>query len=65
MTVQGLHWPGSVEIQLVCHLTWARPHGCRLEANATKDLVDALTCVSYLVLRERKTDLVRIATWVV
>ena len=28
--------------------------GCRSEASATKDSVDALTCVSYLELRERK-----------
>ena len=26
-------------------VTWHRPSGCHSEANATKDLVDALTCV--------------------
>ena len=43
-------------------VTSVRPSGCGSEANATKDSVDALTCVSYLELRERRSDRVVIAS---
>ena len=52
VTVRGLM--GRALLKLASLLSCLGSLGCGSEANATEDLVDALTCVSCLVLRERK-----------
>ena len=45
---------GRALLKFISLLPCLRGLGRGSEANATKDLVDALTCVSHLALRERK-----------
>ena len=52
--VRGL--PGRALLKFISLLPYLSGLGRGSEANATKDLVDALTCVSHLALRERKAS---------
>ena len=53
-TVMVLGLPGRALLKFISLLSCLSGLGRGSEANATKDLVDALTCVSYLALREWK-----------